>query len=268
MTELTYPGYLRLPEILQAQSPLAEPPARDEMAFIIVHQACELWFKLMLTDLELIRDALLDSRPETTGPLFRRLHAVGRVLNEQLSVLEIMGPDDFAAFRDAITPASGLQSAQYRELEFLSGLKTPSWLDRLPALDPDERSALHRRLAEPTVWDGYLGLLGAGGLPTTEHELPHSLRLLASGQGPALLAELAAHLHAYDETAIAWRRRHVVLAHRLIGDSAGTGGTSGVSFLHTTAQRRFYPHLAPHFSLRRAALPTVRDAARKCRPSP
>lgn len=250
---LTYRGYLRLAELLAAQVPVVRPPARDELAFIVTHQTYELWFKLLLADLELVRDEMFAGRPAAASRVFERIHVVGRVLLEQLAVLEFMTPADFAEFRDALAPASGLQSAQFRELEFLSGREAPDPPERACAgLGPEERDAVLRRLAEPSVWDGFRHLLGepdAGGRgageAVGEDSLTATLARVAAGQEPGTgeLRRLAAHLYAYDEEVVAWRTRHADLAARLIGDAPGTGGTSGVDYLRRTARRRFYPLL-------------------------
>ena len=161
---LTYGTYLRLPELLAQQVPLVDPPAHDELLFITVHQVYELWFKQLLHELVAARDAMDASQTWLAGHLMRRAHVIERLLVSQIDVLETMTPQDFGEFRAALAPASGLQSVQFRELEFLSGAKDQGFIARFRGLTDDERDRLARRLAEPSLWDSYLGLLGRRGL--------------------------------------------------------------------------------------------------------
>src|SRR4029079_16895576 len=145
---LTYGGYLRLPELLEQQVPESDPPAHDELLFITIHQAYELWFKLLLAELTDARDRMLAG--ETYAPRVRleRCHVIERVLVGQVDVIDTMTPQDFVAFRTKLAPASGFQSSQFREIEFLSGLKDATSLDRFRGLTPAEREHLQARLDE------------------------------------------------------------------------------------------------------------------------
>ena len=134
---LTYAGYLKLPELLSLQQLSSDPPVHDELLFIVVHQAYELWFKQMLFELESVRDRFFARDTERARHFLTRVHAIERVLIEHIEVLETMSPQDFLAFRDHLAPASGFQSAQFRELEFISGLKDPGFLQDL-ATSPEE----------------------------------------------------------------------------------------------------------------------------------
>ena len=126
---LTYGSYLRLPQLLDAQHLESDPPAHDELLFITIHQVYELWFQQLLHEAEAVRDALVDHRWPTSGGrdlwfarhLLNRMHVIERVLVQQVDVLETMTPQDFLEFRQRLAPASGFQSVQFRELEFLSG---------------------------------------------------------------------------------------------------------------------------------------------------
>ena len=122
---LTYGAYLRLPTLLDQQVLESDPPARDELLFISIHQVYELWFKLLLHELAGSAQAMLDDEVWLARHLFRRVHAVERVLVDQIQVLETMTPQDFLAFREKLAPASGFQSVQFREMEFLSGAQGP-----------------------------------------------------------------------------------------------------------------------------------------------
>src|SRR5918996_3801295 len=135
--QLSYGSYLKVPELLALQSPLSKPAAHDELLFIIVHQAFELWFREMVFELEAVRDQMFAGDIHRSRHLLFRVHAVERLLIEQLEVIETMSPQDFLEFRSNLSPASGFQSAQFREIEFISGLKEPGFLGM--ATDPHER---------------------------------------------------------------------------------------------------------------------------------
>src|SRR5438128_11499625 len=167
--ELSYGAYLRVPELLDIQTLLSDPPAHDELLFIVVHQAYELWFKELLFELESVRQAMFDRDPERARHLLSRVHAIERVLIEQIPVIESMSPQDFLEFRSNLSPASGFQSVQFREVEFASGLKQRGFLSHLGDSE-DERRRLERRLDEPTLWDAFCDLLGASGLPMPDDD--------------------------------------------------------------------------------------------------
>src|SRR5947207_15338003 len=149
---LSYGSYLRVPELLALQNLQSDPPAHDELLFIVVHQAYELWFKELLFELESCRDRMFEGNVPVTLHLFKRVHEIERLLVEQLSVLETMSPQDFMAFRNKLAPASGFQSVQFREIEAISGLKDTRIAGHVGETD-EERERLARRLEEPTLWD-------------------------------------------------------------------------------------------------------------------
>jgi tryptophan 2,3-dioxygenase len=242
---LTYGSYLRLPELLAQQIPQTDPVARDELLFITIHQVYELWFKLLLHELEQIRDAMFGQEVWLARHLFRRVHAVERVLVEQIEVLESMTPQDFLEFRAELAPASGFQSVQFRELEFLSGAKDPGFVRRFRGLTDDEAARLQRRLAEPTVWDAYVNLLGQRGLSADgDDALTESLTTVARGRDRYDdLWQLAEDLLTHDEMAALWRKRHVQMVERQIGTKSGTGGSTGAPYLRKRLEMRYYPLL-------------------------
>src|SRR5829696_7539912 len=167
---LSYGSYLQLPTLLGAQIPVSEPAAHDELLFITVHQVYELWFKLLLHELGDARDRMLAGEEYAPRLRLERAHTIERVLIEQVDVLETMTPQDFLAFRAMLAPASGFQSVQFREIEFLSGAKDDAYLRRLGHADPGERARMERRLAEPTLWDGFVSLLARAGFDTGTEE--------------------------------------------------------------------------------------------------
>ena len=243
---LSYGSYLRVPELIQLQTLQSDPPAHDELLFITVHQVYELWFKQLLFELEGVRDAMLGGRAGRARHLLGRVHAIERVLIEQIPVLETMSPQDFLEFRTHLAPASGFQSVQFREVEFISGLKNERYLERL-ALDEEGLADLKRRLSEPSLCDAFCAVLEAGGLPMPaddEEQRRSSLLRMARErdryENEFLLSEW---LLTHDELFRLWRQRHVLMVERQIGSKTGTGGSTGASYLHTTLGKRFFPEL-------------------------
>src|SRR3954454_14573026 len=182
--QLTYGSYLRLPDLLNAQHLESDPPAHDELLFITIHQVYELWFKQLLHEVVAARDAMLGGaeggRLWWAQHLLARVHVIERVLVQQVDVLETMTPQDFLEFRQRLAPASGFQSVQFRELEFLSGAKDAAYLQRFKGITDAEKAHLDSRLAEPTLWDAFLAVLGSFGLAAgSDEEVSASLRLVA-----------------------------------------------------------------------------------------
>lgn len=254
---LTYADYLRTRELIGLQHLRSDPAQHDETLFIIIHQTYELWFKQLLHEADAVVERL--DRDQVLGAqrLLQRCIEIGRVLVAQVAVLETMTPVDFLAFRDHLTPASGFQSSQFRELEYVSGLKDPRFLRFYEEGSP-ERATLERRLAGRTLLDAFYDLLRRRGfdLPpdpegaedpaeTEEHErrIRELLRVYQQMQEHYELFLLAEALIEYDETFRLWRLRHVTMVERMIGDKPGTGGSSGVGYLRRSAERKFYPDL-------------------------
>jgi len=243
--QLSYGTYLRLPELLAQQVPQADPPAHDELLFITVHQAYELWFQQLLHELDDARDGMLAGDSYRPRLRLQRCHVIERLLIEQVDVLETMTPQDFLRFRANLAPASGFQSVQFRELEFLSGAKDERYLNRLRDATPDERARLGRRLAEPTLWDAFLTLLGKAGFEVGTAEQRQSALVALTGDrseyGP--LWDLAEALVEHDALCARWRQRHVLMVERQIGTKSGTGGSTGAPYLRARLDLRFYPEL-------------------------
>ncbi len=261
---LTYGSYLRLPGLLDQQAPQVVPPVHDELLFITVHQAYELWFKQLLHELTAVRDAMLapadagvargvsGSRPPEPArqtwrarQLLHRTHVIERLLVSQIDVLETMTPQDFLEFRSALAPASGFQSVQFRELEFLSGAKDPDFVRRFRSLTEAERDRLARRLAEPSLWDAYVDLLASHGLPVADDKQILAALVSIARDRPHHddLWQLAEDLLTHDELAGLWRARHVQMVERQIGTKSGTGGSTGAPYLRRRVPMRYYPLL-------------------------
>jgi tryptophan 2,3-dioxygenase len=240
---LSYGTYLRIPDLISLQQLRSDPPAHDELLFIVVHQAYELWFRELVFELETARDRMFDGDMLGAIHLLQRTHAIEHILVEQVSVLETMTPQDFLAFRSKLTPASGFQSVQFREIEVVSGLQDHRVAEHLGE-DEDERTRLKRRLEEPTLWDAFCNLMDANGLPMPSDDGEArltSLVRMARDQGQ--LFDVSEALITHDELFAMWRLRHVLMVERQIGSKTGTGGSSGATYLRTTLDRRFYPEL-------------------------
>jgi tryptophan 2,3-dioxygenase len=173
------------------------------------------------------------------------VHVIERLLVQQIDVLETMTPQDFLEFRQRLAPASGFQSVQFRELEFVSGAKDPGYVRRFKGLTEAEKEGLGKRLAEPSLWDAYVAVLGARGLDTSSDEaLLSSLRTVAHDRAThGDLWSMAESLLLHDELAAAWRARHVVMVERMIGAKTGTGGSTGSTYLRSRLELKYYPLL-------------------------
>ncbi len=231
--ELSYGSYLKVPELLSLQQRLSEE--HDELLFIVAHQVYELWFKVVLFELEAARDEIAAGDVFFARHHLNRVNVIERLLVEQIDVLETMSPQDFVAFRSKLAPASGFQSVQFREIEFLSGLKEPKYVARLEAT-PEEMGRLRRRLEEPTVADAFNELVKRRGSPS----LPEIFR---DRERHGDLFDLCEAMLDHDEAFAHWRARHVLMVERQIGGKTGTGGSTGAEYLRGTLGKRFYPDL-------------------------
>lgn len=243
--KLTYGNYLRLPDLLSAQVPESDPPAHDELLFITIHQVYELWFKLVLAELTDARDRM--QAGETYLPRLRleRCLTIQRVLAGQVDVIDTMTPQDFLEFRTKLAPASGFQSVQFREIEFLSGLKDPGFPARFRGVSETERARLSARLAEPSLWDGFLTVLRHAGFETGSDadRFAAYVTIAHDRERYGQLWDLAEALLAHDQSWALWRARHVLMAERQIGTKPGTGGSAGGAYLRSRVELRFYPEL-------------------------
>ena len=249
---VTYSTYLKLDELLAQQKPLSDE--HDEMLFIVIHQVYELWFKEMLHELDYLK-GLLERRDDMRAQhTLKRVLTILKVVVAQIDVLETMTPLEFLTFRERLESGSGFQSFQFRELEFLLGMRNQAALSRYPEGSPARRR-LEQRLAEPSLWDAFLHYLAAKG-----HTVPASaLSRDRSGMVESVpeLHPLLIHLYKSDPTVRAlcerlvdldegfqeWRYRHVKMVERTIGTRKGTGGSMGAAYLKTTLDRPFYPDL-------------------------
>jgi tryptophan 2,3-dioxygenase len=252
----TYSTYLKLDELLDLQDRVTG--AHDELQFIVVHQVFELWFKLLLFELESLRDAMQRIDVPTAIHLLRRIHEIVKSFTTAIPVIETMRPYDFLEFRSELKPASGFQSRQFREIEIISGSGDARHL-RAHQNSPRDHALLERRLGEPTLWQSFLAVVNARDLPIeTDEEVLQSVLTIQKDHAYADLNDLAEDLVEYDGLIAVWRRRHVLMVERMIGAKPGTGetivagsmgerygsmGTGGVDYLNTTLSKRFFPLL-------------------------
>jgi len=229
---LSYGSYLKIPELLTLQQSLTD--AHDELLFIVVHQAYELWFKVLIHELEAVRDAVEADQLDRARHYLARVKVIEALLVEQVGTLETMAPQDFLTFRSELAPASGFQSIQFREIEFLSGLKEPGFVKALQD-EPGARARLQQRLDQPSLLDAFDALLQRRSVTVGE--------LYGSGNRHPDVLELAEALLDHDEGFRIWRLRHVQMVERQIGDKPGTGGSTGVRYLQSTLGKRFFPQL-------------------------
>ena len=244
MSKLTYGSYLRIDELLALQQPQSDPPHHDELLFIVIHQVYELWFRQLLHEIEAAMRSLGVDDLLRAQKHFRRIHTIQRLLEQQVDVLETMTPQEFNAFRSGLNPASGFQSAQFREIEFLCGAERTSYLAFLEPTSA-ERERLERRLAEPTLYDALKGVLARRGFATqTSQELIASYKTIYEHEREHYdLYLLLEDFIEFDERFILWRGRHVRMVERMIGMKPGTGGSLGVGYLEKTLSKKFFPEL-------------------------
>ncbi len=257
---ISYSDYLRVPTLLEQQHCRVSPPAHDELQFIVVHQVYELWFRLILHELDTVDAALQtggDADVRTATRLLRRVETILKVLVGQIHVLETMRPVEFLAFRYELNPASGFQSVQFREVECLLGLKSAVLMELVG--DDPRIDVLRRRFEAPSLADRLYAMLRERGFdvsaPDPERDDETRRRTLDAlcdiYQQPdehAGLYDLCETLVDIDEQIILWRRHHVMMVERQIGAKRGTGAGStghldGIRYLRTTLDKQALPDL-------------------------
>src|SRR5215216_3921426 len=167
---VTYGSYLHVDELLALQQPLSSGPEHDEMLFIVIHQVYELWFKELLHEFDRIMQLLTADDTHRTQHTLKRILTILKVMVAQLDILETMTPLEFLSFRARLEAASGFQSDQFRQIEFLLGAKNDKAIARFPEASR-AREALLRRYHAPTLWDAFLHYLAREGYRVPEAQL-------------------------------------------------------------------------------------------------
>lgn len=241
---LSYNKYLNVPELLELQQTLSDPISHDELLFIIIHQTYELWFKQILHEIDATISWLDEGRTFRANHSLRAVVGIEKVLVTQIHLLETMAQIGFLEFRDKLNPASGFQSMQFRELEFVSGAKDQRILESFRN-DEFAYTRLKERFAEKSLADAFWGLLGRGNFPvgTAGERLQTVVEILAHPEKYADFFIMQDLLIEHDENITLWRSHHVLMVERMLGMKPGTGGSEGVGYLMTTLTKKFFPEL-------------------------
>jgi tryptophan 2,3-dioxygenase len=254
---LTYSEYLNLGSLLNIQKPRSPGPDHDEMLFIVIHQAYEIWFKEILHELDYLKKLLLNNDLPRSLHTMKRILTILKVLVHQTDILETMTPLEFLTFRDRLESASGFQSSQFREIEFALGQKNKKALKRFDYLS-EEKIKLQRRFEEPSLWQVFLRFLKINNYPVPDKAIDSGemsnpepeenfsevekvlIDVYKNNHNIAQFCELLIDL---DEGFQEWRYRHLKMVERTIGTKQGTGGSDGVKYLLTTLSIKFFPAL-------------------------
>jgi tryptophan 2,3-dioxygenase len=257
--DMSYGDYLNLDQVLSAQHPISDE--HDEYLFIIIHQASELWIKLMGHELV---HAIEQIKQENFGRAFKDIARCKQILNQLMQswgILATLTPHDYLKFRDKLGKSSGFQSYGYRQIEFLLGNKNES-LMKVHKSKPDVYAMLKKHLEEPSLYDVVIRVLSKRGFDIDKACLerdfsqPYQHNQSVEKAWLAVYREADSHFPLYDlaeklvdlEDAFQqWRYRHMYTVQRIIGHKQGTGGSSGVGFLKKALEMSFFPEL---FSVR------------------
>ena len=237
----SYNKYLKVRQLIELQENLALPEKHDELLFIIIHQTFELWFKQILHELDATILYIKERRIMRAIRNIGRVCEIEKILINQFKILETMTPHDFLVFREELKPASGFQSTQFREIEFLSGLKDEKLMRFF-----DEEFALERlnkRFGAETLHDAYFNFLSKKGfaVDTFENRVGSVVQIIRDIEQHSEEFALQEALIEHDELISHWRFHHIKMVERTVGGKMGTGGSEGVGYLQTTLSKRFYP---------------------------
>lgn len=253
---LNYDEYLKVPQLINLQECKSIPAHHDEMLFIIIHQTYELWFRLILHECDSAIEAMNRDDVFLAEKQLGRVVEIKRVLVQQIHILETMLPSDFLAFRDHLKPASGFQSGQFRELEFVCGIKDENVLRAFDD-QPDTLERLKKRLNAATLADSFYSLLARKGFsvePLSNREkeawqlwqektAKELLKIYVAPSEYYEIYHLAERLVEIDEYINLWRYHHLRMVERMIGAKIGTGGSEGVGYLMKTLNQKAFPEL-------------------------
>ena len=254
---LSYNKYLRVQDLINLQDCLSDPVHHDELLFITVHQAYELWFKQILHELDAAILLLEEDRVPAATRAVKRVVDIEKLLVDQIHILESMTPISFLAFRDQLNPASGFQSMQFREIELISGFKDQN-IVREFSDDEFAYQRLQKRLESLSLADSFYRVLQRRGLkaPLSAPDADASQQKKDYGERTRAVLELLTHfeeryqefqlaeaLLEHDEYFSIWRSHHIKMVERMVGAKRGTGGSEGIGYLKTTLDKKFFPEL-------------------------
>jgi tryptophan 2,3-dioxygenase len=254
---LSYNKYLRVQDLIALQDCLSSPAHHDELLFITVHQAYELWFKQILHELDAAIVLMEEDRLLLATRALKRVVEIEKLLVNQIHILEGMTPISFLQFRDQLNPASGFQSMQFREIEFSSGLKDKIILREFES-DEFASGRLRERMAGPSLSDAFFRLLQRRGLnaPLSLPDADPAQQKKDYGERTRAVLEILTHfeeryeefqraeaLLEHDEYFSLWRSHHIKMVERMVGAKRGTGGSEGIGYLKTTLDKKFFPEL-------------------------
>ncbi|NQZ23189.1 MAG: tryptophan 2,3-dioxygenase [Colwellia sp.] len=253
--DMSYGDYLKLDQILSAQQPLSNE--HDEMLFIIIHQSSELWLKLAGHELAKAVQCL---RADDFGPAFKVIARVKQIfiqLTQSWNILSTLTPVDYLKFRDDLGRSSGFQSQGYRKLEFLLGNKNSDML-KVHQNNNQAYQELELLLNSPSLYDEVIIALVKAGFSIDDSVLNRDVTQAYQSNDSVVKAwltvyqqpekyfdlyELAEKLVDIEDSFQQWRFKHMYTVQRIIGYKAGTGGSSGVSFLKKALDVSFFPEL-------------------------
>jgi tryptophan 2,3-dioxygenase len=256
-TLLSYNSYLKVQDLIGLQECLSDPKHHDELLFITVHQAYELWFKQILHEIDAAVSLMGEERLAAAARALRRVIEIEKLLINQIHILETMTPINFLGFRDELNPASGFQSMQFREIEFASGLKQEEILNEFRA-DEFAYNRLRPRFEGLSLADAFYAALRARGFdaPADDSSRTEEDRKRLYGKRTRAVLEILTHFETrfeefqlaealleHDEYFSLWRSHHIKMVERMVGTKRGTGGSEGVGYLRTTLEKRFFPEL-------------------------
>jgi tryptophan 2,3-dioxygenase len=251
---LTYNSYLKVDELLSLQQRRSSGPEHDELLFIVIHQVYELWFKELLHELDRVTQLLTRDDTHRAQHTLKRVLTILKVMVAQLDILETMTPLEFLSFRERLQAASGFQSDQFRQIEFVLGRKQGAAIVRFPE-GSRARAALQKRFGEPTLWDAFLQSLARERYPVPAGQLERDVTapvrpseeiqriLIDVYRSDTKNAELCERLVDLDEGIQEWRYRHIRMVERTIGTKPGTGESTGAAYLRTTIGHNLFPDL-------------------------
>jgi tryptophan 2,3-dioxygenase len=252
---MSYDKYLSLDTILNAQHRLSSQ--HDEMLFIIIHQASELWLKLAGHEVEAARQNVKDNDFRHAFKVIARVKLILNQLVHSWNILSTMTPVDYLTFREKLGPASGFQSYSYRRLEFLLGNKNAGLIE-VYRHNPEVYEELQELLHSPSLYDEVIRKLGNSGFDINSEKLERDFSLPYEPDDSVEKAwfevyrdadkyfelyELGEKLVDIEDSFQLWRFKHMYTVQRIIGHRRGTGGSSGVPFLKKALDISFFPEL-------------------------